>query len=93
MYIRKTKDIFIVEGFYFGEWEEETSENTRKEAIDRLKEYRLNMPEYPHRLIKKREKRELYKTGGKLFETEEAATIYANLIHAKQGIFLGIERV
>lgn len=55
MYIRKTKDIFIVEGLYFGNWEEETSEETRKEGIQRLKEYRENMPEFAHRLIKKRE--------------------------------------
>lgn len=55
MYIRKTKDIFIVEGFYSGNWEEETSEETRKEGIERLKEYRENMPEFAHRLIKKRE--------------------------------------
>lgn len=56
MYIRKTRDIFIVEGFYCGNWEEETGETTRKEGIARLKEYRENMPEYAHRLIKKREK-------------------------------------
>lgn len=56
MYIRKTRDLFTVEGFYCGEWEHETSELTRREAIERLKEYRANMPEYAHRLIKKREK-------------------------------------
>jgi hypothetical protein len=55
MYIRKTRDIFIVEGFYSGNWEEETGETTRKEGIARLKEYRENMPEYAHRLVKKRE--------------------------------------
>lgn len=55
MYIRKTKDVFTVQGLYFGTWEEETSENTRREAIERLKEYRENMPEYAHRLIKSRE--------------------------------------
>ena len=56
MYIRKTRDLFIVEGFYCGAWELETSELTRREAIERLKEYRANMPEYTHRLIKTREK-------------------------------------
>lgn len=55
MYIRKTRDIFTVQGFYFGTWEDETSEDSRKEAILRLKEYRENMPEYAHRLIKTRE--------------------------------------
>ena len=56
MYIRKTKDIFTVEGLYFGAWETETSEDTRKEAIERLKEYRLNAPMYAYRLTKTREK-------------------------------------
>ena len=56
MYIRKTQDVYTVQGLYFGNWEDETSENTRKEAIERLKEYRANMPEYAHRLIKTREK-------------------------------------
>jgi len=55
-YKRKTKDCFTVQGFYFGAWEDETSEDTRKEAIERLKEYRLNMPQYLYRLIKLRER-------------------------------------
>lgn len=55
-YQRKTIDLFIVEGLYFGQWEEETAETTRAEGIARLKEYRENMPEYAHRLIKKRER-------------------------------------
>jgi hypothetical protein len=56
MYIRKTQDVYTVQGLYFGNWEDETSENTRREAIERLKEYRENMPEYAHRLTKTREK-------------------------------------
>lgn len=55
IYQRKTTDLFIIEGFYSGKWEEETAETTRREGIDRLKEYRANMPEYTHRLIKRRE--------------------------------------
>ena len=55
-YKRKTVDLFIVQGFYFGTWEDETAETNRKEGIQRLKEYRDNMPEYAHRLIKRREK-------------------------------------
>jgi hypothetical protein len=55
-YQRKTTDVFTVQGLYFGAWEDETSENTRREAIERLKEHRENMPEYSHRLIKTREK-------------------------------------
>jgi len=55
-YIRKTKDVFTIQGFYYGTWEDEASEDNRKQAIQRLKEYRLNMPEYCHRLIKQRER-------------------------------------
>jgi len=55
-YIRKTEDVYTIQGLYFGTWEDETSETTRREAIDRLKEYRLNMPEYAHRLVKTRER-------------------------------------
>jgi hypothetical protein len=58
-YQRKTTDLFIIEGNYYGTWEEETAETTRREGIDRLKEYRANMPEYAHRLIKRRELKEL----------------------------------
>ncbi len=54
-YQRKTTDLFIIEGNYYGTWEEETAETTRREGINRLKEYRANMPEYSHRLIKRRE--------------------------------------
>jgi hypothetical protein len=58
-YQRKTTDLFVIEGLYFGQWEEETAETTRAEGRQRLQEYRENMPEYCHRLIKRREKREI----------------------------------
>lgn len=55
-YQRKTTDLFIVQGLYCGQWEDETAETTRAEARQRLTEYRDNMPEYAHRLIKKWER-------------------------------------
>jgi hypothetical protein len=55
-YQRKTIDLFIVQGLYCGQWEDETTETNRREGIARLKEYRDNMPKYAHRLIKKRER-------------------------------------
>jgi len=55
-YQRKTIDLFTVQGLYYGQWEDETTETSRREGIDRLKEYRQNMPEYAHRLIKQRER-------------------------------------
>jgi hypothetical protein len=54
MYTRKTTDEYIVQGNYSQGWEDETTEETWREGMRRLKEYRDNMPEYPHRLIKKR---------------------------------------
>jgi hypothetical protein len=55
-YKRKTIDLFTVQGLYYGQWEDETAETSRREGIERLKEYRQNMPEYAHRLIKQRER-------------------------------------
>ena len=55
-YQRKTIDLFTVQGLYYGQWEDETAETSRREGIERLKEYRQNMPEYAHRLIKQRER-------------------------------------
>lgn len=56
MYIRKTIDLFIVQGLYAGNWEDECAEVTRKEGILRLNEYRENAPEYCYKLVKRREK-------------------------------------
>ena len=51
---RKTREEFQIQGNYGQGWEEVTAEDTRKEAQARLKEYRENQPEYPHRLVVKR---------------------------------------
>lgn len=56
MYIRKTKDVFEVQGNYGYGWEAVTTEETRTEAKKRLKEYGENETNVPHRIIKKREK-------------------------------------
>lgn len=47
---------YIVQGFYCGEWEDETEEETRKEGLARLKEYRENMPDVAHRMVWHEEK-------------------------------------
>jgi hypothetical protein len=41
-YSRKTYDEWQIQGFYSGQWEEVCSEDNRKEAFQRLKEYREN---------------------------------------------------
>jgi hypothetical protein len=58
MYVRKTTDVFEIQGDYgYGHgYETVTSEENRKDAKARLKEYQENEPCVPFRLIKKREK-------------------------------------
>ena len=56
-YIRKTRDVYEVQGYYvagYG-WECVCSEDTRRDAMQRLREYRENEPQYSHRLVMKRE--------------------------------------
>jgi hypothetical protein len=54
--VRKTRDYWAVEGYYYGTWEEVTAEDHRREALQRLKEYRENEPGTAFRLKMKREK-------------------------------------
>ena len=54
-YIRKTVDIWEIQGCYYGVWEMVTTETSRKEARERIKEYRANAP-MAYRIVKKREK-------------------------------------
>jgi hypothetical protein len=55
-----TKYILVweIQGNYGQGWECETAEETRREALARLREYRENMPEYAHRLRATAELRE-----------------------------------
>lgn len=58
IYVRKTRDYFAVEqytGKDYG-WEEVCAEDSRSEARARVKEYRINQPEYPVRWRLRREK-------------------------------------
>lgn len=54
-YLRKTQDVWTVQGNYGCGWEDVTAEDRRREALVRLREYRENEPQYVHRLIKRRE--------------------------------------
>lgn len=56
-YQRKTRDIYVIQGNYgYGHgWEDECSEDSRREARQRLKEYRENGPG-AYRLICRRER-------------------------------------
>ena len=59
MYIRKTYDEWQVQGKYAGYWDILTTEETYREAKAQLKCYNENEPEYPHRIVKKRVRKEL----------------------------------
>lgn len=57
-YQRKTRDewqLWIDYGYGHG-WEHEISEDTRKDVLQRRKEYRENCPEYPTKIKCKRVK-------------------------------------
>jgi hypothetical protein len=53
-YTRKTRDEWTIYGNYGNGWEEVTTETSHSEARERLKEYRDNEPEYPHKIVKHR---------------------------------------
>ena len=57
-YERKTIDTWELQLNYGYGWEYTLTEYTRKEARERLKEYRENQPQYPARLVKKRVRKE-----------------------------------
>lgn len=54
-YVRKTIDVFEVQGLYLGKWELECNELNPKEAKQRAKEYRENNPSVPIRIRRHRE--------------------------------------
>jgi len=58
MYIRKTVDEWHTQGDYGYGWETVTVDVTYAEARQMLKDYRENEPQYPHRIIKKRVRKE-----------------------------------
>lgn len=58
-YVRKTTDVYEIQGHYAHGWECVTTENTRQEARDQLKVYRENESNTAFRLVSKRVKLEL----------------------------------
>ena len=55
-YVRKTIDTWEIQGLFCGSWEMETTECSRADAKKMVKQYRENMPNVSHRIVKKREK-------------------------------------
>ena len=54
-YVRKTRDVYDIEGYYAQGWEVECSEDTLPEAQARVREYRANVPGTAYRIRKRRE--------------------------------------
>jgi hypothetical protein len=57
-YVRKTVDEWHTQGNYGCGWETVTIDDNYADAKQMLRDYRENEPEYPHRLIKKRVRKE-----------------------------------
>lgn len=53
---RKTRDVWHLLVNYGQGWEHETTEATRKEALVQLRCYRENCPQYPSKIVAKRER-------------------------------------
>ena len=53
-YVRKTEDVYSIRGNYGSGFEEVTTEETMKDALRCLKDYRDNVPQYPHKIAVKR---------------------------------------
>jgi len=89
-YKRITQDVFIIQqytGSQYG-WEDVHAEDTRKAARERLKEYRQNQPEYPARLITRREKIESSESIDPLFiGIYPAGIVYADRTQEEHGDF------
>lgn len=56
MYIRKTKDIFYLLGWYGYGWDYVEQAETLKEIKQAKKEYQENQPQYIYKIVKKRVK-------------------------------------
>lgn len=63
---RKTRDIWVVQQYTSQGWEDVNAEETRQDGKRSVKEYRDNQPEYPARLVKRREKIEAHPYWGTL---------------------------
>lgn len=55
---RKTVDTWQLHVNYGQGWEHEITESTSREARERRREYRENCPQYPTRIVYRRERKE-----------------------------------
>ena len=57
-YVRKTEDQWHTQGNYGCGWETVTIDDNKQDAMQMLRDYNENEPQYPHRVIKKRVRKE-----------------------------------
>lgn len=57
-YVRKTQDEYHTQGLYFGVWETVTIDDNEKDARQMKRDYDENEPGIPHRVRKKRVRKE-----------------------------------
>lgn len=57
-YVRKTHDEWHTQGDYGCGWETVTIDDNKADAMQMLRDYNENEPQYPHRLIKRRVRNE-----------------------------------
>lgn len=57
-YKRKTRDVYVVQQYTGGQygWEDVCESYSRSESLQDLRAYRANQPEYPARMIVRRER-------------------------------------
>lgn len=56
MYKRKTKDVYSIEGYYYGEWSLECNAENLRDAKRLYREYSENCPGTSFRIKKSRER-------------------------------------
>jgi hypothetical protein len=95
-YYRKTRDEFQIHQWW-GQWEEVCAEDTRREAMARLKEYRANQPGVACKVVKRRVPLTLYRVSlprnrwKRGFKTLEEARAYAAQVQQCTGVIVAVE--
>lgn len=47
---------YIIQGYYINRWEDVYASENKQEALNNLRLYRENQPQFPHKLIQRRER-------------------------------------
>lgn len=47
---------YVIQGYYVHKWEDVYASENKQEALNNLRLYRENQPQFPHKLIQRRER-------------------------------------